>query len=82
VVDAQLAFPSLLLAIAVIAALGTSLWTLLAVLALRSWAVHARTLRSAVLVIREQESVTAARALGPARCASRSKSAAERARRR
>ena len=64
VVDAQLAFPSLLLAIAVIAALGTSLWTLLAVLALRSWAVHARTLRSAVLVIREQESVLAARALG------------------
>ena len=63
-VDAQLAFPSLLLAIAVIAALGTSLWTLLAVLALRSWAVHARTLRGAVLVIREQESVTAARALG------------------
>jgi peptide/nickel transport system permease protein len=63
-VDAQLAFPSLLLAIAVIAALGTSLWTLLAVLALRSWAVHARTLRSAVLVIRELESVTAARALG------------------
>ena len=63
-VDAQLAFPSLLLAIAVIAALGTSLWTLLAVLALRSWAVHARTLRAAVLVIREQESVTAARALG------------------
>ncbi len=64
IVDAQLAFPSLLLAIAVIAALGTSLWTLLAVLALRSWAVHARTLRGAVLVIREQESVTAARALG------------------
>jgi len=64
IVDAQLAFPSLLLAIAVLAALGTSLWTLLAVLALRSWAVHARTLRSAVLVIREQESVTAARALG------------------
>jgi peptide/nickel transport system permease protein len=63
-VDAQLAFPSLLLAIAVIAALGTSLWTLLAVLALRSWAVHARTVRAAVLVIREQESVTAARALG------------------
>jgi peptide/nickel transport system permease protein len=63
-VDAQLAFPSLLLAIAVIAALGTNLWTLLAVLALRSWAVHARTLRAAVLVIREQESVTAARALG------------------
>jgi peptide/nickel transport system permease protein len=64
IVDAQLAFPSLLLAIAVIAALGTSLWTLLAVLALRSWAVHARTLRRAVLEIREPESVTAARALG------------------
>jgi ABC-type dipeptide/oligopeptide/nickel transport system permease subunit len=43
--DIQLAFPSLLLAIGLIAALGTNLLTLLGVLALRSWAIHARTVR-------------------------------------
>jgi peptide/nickel transport system permease protein len=62
--DAQLAFPSLLLAIAIVAALGANLVTLLAVLALRSWAVHARTVRGSVLVVREFDSVLAARALG------------------
>ena len=62
--DIQLAFPSLLLAIGLIAALGTSAVTLLAVLALRSWAIHARTVRGSVLLVREQESVLAARALG------------------
>ena len=62
--DIQLAFPSLLLAIGLIAALGTNLLTLLGVLALRSWAIHARTVRGSVLLVREQESVLAARALG------------------
>jgi ABC-type dipeptide/oligopeptide/nickel transport system permease subunit len=62
--DVQLAFPSLLLAIGLIAALGTNVLTLLAVLALRSWAIHARTVRGSVLLVREQESVLAARALG------------------
>jgi len=62
--DVQLAFPSLLLAIGLIAALGTNVFTLLAVLALRSWAIHARTVRGSVLLVREQESVLAARALG------------------
>jgi len=64
VADMQLAFPSLLLAIGLIAALGTNLLTLLGVLALRSWAIHARTVRGSVLLVREQESVLAARALG------------------
>jgi peptide/nickel transport system permease protein len=62
--DIQLAFPSLLLAIGLVAALGTNLVTLLGVLALRSWAIHARTVRGSVLLVREQESVLAARALG------------------
>ena len=62
--DIQLAFPSLLLAIGLIAALGANLVTLLAVLALRSWAIHARTVRGSVMLVREQESVLAARALG------------------
>jgi peptide/nickel transport system permease protein len=62
--DIQLAFPSLLLAIAVIAALGDNLVTLLAVLTLRCWAVQARTVRGSVLAVRDQDSVIAARALG------------------
>ncbi len=62
--DIQLAFPSLLLAIGFIAVLGANVATLLGVLALRSWAVHARTVRGSVLLVREQESVLAARALG------------------
>ena len=47
-----------------VAALGTNLVTLLGVLALRSWAIHARTVRGSVLLVREQESVLASRALG------------------
>ena len=62
--DIQHAFPSLLLAIGFIAVLGANVATLLGVLALRSWAVHARTVRGSVLLVREQESVLAARALG------------------
>jgi ABC-type dipeptide/oligopeptide/nickel transport system permease subunit len=62
--DIQLAFPSVLLAIGFIAVLGANVATLLGVLALRSWAVHARTVRGSVLLVREQESVLAARALG------------------
>jgi peptide/nickel transport system permease protein len=62
--DAQLAFPSLLLAVGLIAVLGADMITLLAVLALRSWAIHARTVRGAVLLEKQQESVVAARALG------------------
>jgi ABC-type dipeptide/oligopeptide/nickel transport system permease subunit len=62
--DIQLAVPSLLLAIGFIAVLGANVATLLGVLALRSWAVHARTVRGSVLLVREQESVLAARALG------------------
>ena len=62
--DALYAFPSLLLAIGFIAVLGANVATLLGVLALRSWAVHARTVRGSVLLVREQESVLAARALG------------------
>ena len=62
--DIQLAFPSLLLAIGFIAVLGANVATLLGVLAVRSWAVHARTVRGSVLLVREQESVLAARALG------------------
>ena len=62
--DIQLAFPFILLAIAVIGVLGPSLTTIIAVIGVSSWVVYARVVRSAVLSIREREFVQAALALG------------------
>ncbi|MBI4578464.1 MAG: ABC transporter permease [Planctomycetes bacterium] len=62
--DIQLAFPFVLLAIAVMAVLGPSLVNLVLVLAIGSWVTYARMVRSQVLEIREREFVLAARALG------------------
>ena len=64
VVDVQLSFPVIMLAIAVIAAVGTSEGALVGVLALAGWVIYARTVRASVLSIRHQEYVQAARALG------------------
>ncbi|HET7341143.1 MAG TPA: ABC transporter permease [Methylomirabilota bacterium] len=62
--DIQLAFPFILLAIAVIGVLGPSLATIIAVIGVSSWVVYARIVRSAVLSLREREFVQAALALG------------------
>ena len=62
--DIQLAFPFILLAIAVIGVLGPSLTTIIAVIGVSSWVVYARIVRSAVLSLREREFVQAALALG------------------
>jgi len=62
--DVQLAFPFILLAIAVIGVLGPSLGTIIAVIGVSSWVVYARVVRSAVLSLREREFVQAALALG------------------
>jgi peptide/nickel transport system permease protein len=62
--DIQLAFPFILLAIAVIGVLGPSLKTIIAVIGVSSWVVYARIVRSAVLSLREREFVQAALALG------------------
>jgi peptide/nickel transport system permease protein len=62
--DIQLAFPFILLAIAVIGVLGPSLPTIIAVIGVSSWVVYARVVRSAVLSLREREFVQAALALG------------------
>jgi peptide/nickel transport system permease protein len=64
VADVQLAFPFILLAIALIAVLGPSLVTLVAVLGLSGWVVFARIVRGQVLSLKEQEFVEGARALG------------------
>jgi peptide/nickel transport system permease protein len=62
--DVQLAFPFILLAIAVIGVLGPSLPVIIVVIGVSSWVIYARVVRGAVLSLREQEFVQAARALG------------------
>ena len=62
--DIQLAFPFILLAIAVIGVLGPSLKTIIIVIGVSSWVVYARIVRAAVLTLREREFVQAAQALG------------------
>lgn len=62
--DVQLAFPYLLLAIAVVAVLQPSLWALVIVLSLRAWVGFARVVRGSVLSIKPQEYVAAARVCG------------------
>jgi peptide/nickel transport system permease protein len=63
-VDLQLAFPFILLALSLVALLGPSLHNIILVFALTTWPVYARTTRGAVLSLRAQEFVQAARSLG------------------
>jgi peptide/nickel transport system permease protein len=67
--DIQLAFPFILLALAVIGVLGPSLGNIIAVVGVSGWVVYARIVRAEVLSLREREFVLAARAVGspPAR---------------
>lgn len=62
--DIQLAFPVLVLAIAVLAVLGASLGNLILVLGLTGWVTFARIVRGETLSLRHREFVDAARALG------------------
>ena len=62
--DIFLAFPSLILAMAISAALGPNLTNVMIAVALVSWPTYARLIRAQVLALREREFVEAARALG------------------
>lgn len=64
VVDTLLAFPGLLLAIALVAVLGPSLANVLFALTIIGWVGYARLVRGQVLRARELQYVEAARALG------------------
>ena len=64
VIDTLLAFPGLLLAIAIVAVLGPSLMNVLFALTIIGWVGYARLVRGQVLRAREFEYVLAARALG------------------
>ncbi|MDW8352782.1 MAG: ABC transporter permease [Anaerolineae bacterium] len=67
VADAVLAFPSLILAIAITAALGPGLQNAALAIALVLWPEYARLIRSQVIALREMEFVSAAAALGASR---------------
>jgi peptide/nickel transport system permease protein len=64
VIDVLLAFPGLLLAIALVAVLGPSLVNVLLALTVIGWVGYARLVRGQVLRAREFEYVQAARAVG------------------
>jgi peptide/nickel transport system permease protein len=66
-VDVQLSFPQILLALAFVAALGQSLLTVIVVLGLTGWERYTRVVRAEVLVLREKEFIEAARAMGVGR---------------
>jgi peptide/nickel transport system permease protein len=64
IVDIQLAFPSLLLAIAILAVLGSSVANVIFVLSIASWATFCRVARAQTLTLRHTEFVQASRAIG------------------
>jgi peptide/nickel transport system permease protein len=62
--DVFLAFPYLLLAIAIVAVLGGGLANVIVVLAIATWVPYARITRGSVLSLKAQEFIVAARAIG------------------
>lgn len=64
VMDILLAFPGILLAIAIVAVLGPSLTNVVLALVVIGWVTYARLVRGLVLKVKELEYVQAARAIG------------------
>lgn len=64
VVDAWLAFPFLLLAIAIVAVLGRGLDNIIIALVITGWVLYARLVRGETLSLREREFVLSAKGLG------------------
>jgi len=63
-VDIQLAFPSILLAVAIMALVGPSMLNVIFVLSLSTWAPFCRVARGQTLQVCNQEYITAAESLG------------------
>ena len=62
--DVQLAFPAILLALAIVGFLGSGLWYVILVLGITGWVSYARVVRSEVMSLRSRDFVTEARAIG------------------
>jgi peptide/nickel transport system permease protein len=64
IVDVQLSFPVIMLAIAFVAVVGTSETAIVGVLIFSGWVIYTRTVRASVLSVKLNEYIQAARALG------------------
>jgi len=64
IADAQLAFPSVLLAIAIIAILGPSFGNVLLVLTISGWVIFARLVRGTTLSVKQTDFILASRSVG------------------
>lgn len=64
IIDGVMAFPAILLAIALVAALGASLVNVIAALTFAFWPIMTRVVRASTLQLREMQYVEAARAVG------------------
>ena len=64
VVDLQLSFPAILVALMLLAILGKGVDKIIIALVIVQWAYYARTVRASALVEREREYIAAAKALG------------------
>ncbi|MCL0089124.1 ABC transporter permease [Dehalococcoidia bacterium] len=64
IVDILLAFPGIILALAIAGILGPSLYNIMLALAVVGWTSYARVVRGSVLSVKEKEFVEAAQALG------------------
>jgi peptide/nickel transport system permease protein len=64
ITDIQLAVPTILLAIAVVAVLGPGLWNVILTLSATGWTLYARLTRGEALTIKSRDFVQAARATG------------------
>ncbi|MGE3909550.1 MAG: ABC transporter permease [Chloroflexota bacterium] len=62
--NVELAFPFVLLAIAVVAVIGANLFNLIVVLSIVAWVTYARIVRAETLAVRDLEFVLAARTTG------------------
>jgi peptide/nickel transport system permease protein len=66
ITDVQLAFPLVLLAVAIVAVVGPGLGTVIAAIGLTSWVQYVRVVRAEAMSLREREFVLAAEAAGAA----------------
>ena len=64
IVDIKLAFPSILLALTLVVAIGSGFSTVIIVIALLLWARYARVIRGEALAIRERDFIDRARVAG------------------
>jgi peptide/nickel transport system permease protein len=64
IVDTQMAFPGLLLALIILATVGPSMTTVIIVLALNNWMIYARVSQGIVLSVKEAPYVEAAELVG------------------